>query len=57
MKKQFTIERILTFSQEEVYYALARIHDLSFEVGINSMQLLPDGSLEIQTTETGEVET
>lgn len=56
MKKTYTTERILTFSQEEVYYALARSHDLQFEVGINSMQILPDGSLEIQTTESGEVE-
>jgi hypothetical protein len=56
MKKTYITERVLTFKQEEVYQALARVYDLTLDVGIHGMQMLSDGSLEIQTVETGEVE-
>jgi hypothetical protein len=56
MKKTYITERVLTFKQEEVYQALARAYDLTLDVGIHGMQMLSDGSLEIQTVETGEVE-
>lgn len=56
MKKKYRIERTLTLTVQELYWAVASRYDQAMDATVCSVEMLPDGTIQIKTFEEGDVE-